>query len=391
MRRYLAIVSSLVVTASVASAAPGKRHHRADATTVARSSKPTKATTKPAKKPAKVAAKHAAKHAKVVRETDDVAVDAADAAEVVDADRIELDGDGDDAPVAPRHPHAHAHARAKVVPVAKIAPSADTSDDLEPPGETPVVSRETVEVVDDESADTLGGAPGSLTERVDRPHGHDWHVAIGPYLWASSVDAKVNVGGSNISSGIGFAQLEKHAKFGVPLLLDAGYKRFALTVDMQYGVIGIDGSQPVGPLMVSLNGAAADLSADALAGYRVVGDRDSLLQVEARGGIRYERTQVAATLGVQGMTVTGASLTDVSAEAVAGGRVFVRPWRHVYFSGQADIGLVGTSSTWSAETDAMLSIGSHVLLSLGYRTLNSSGGAVDLTEHGPRGALQVQF
>lgn len=237
----------------------------------------------------------------------------------------------------------------------------------------------------------LSGLPPSLTERVAPRHAHDWHIAVGPYLWASAVDAKVAVGGSNVGAGIDFFQLEKHAKFGVPLVLDAAYHRFTAFVDMTYGVIGIDGSQPVGPLMVSLSGAASSLAVDAFAGYRLVGDAHSLASLEARGGVRYQRTEVAATLGVQGMTVTGASTTDTSAEAVAGGRVVLRPWQRVNFSGNADLGLFGNTSTWSAEADAVLNLGAHVVLTAGYRTLTSDSGFVNIVMHGPRAALQVQF
>src|SRR6476659_5934877 len=54
-----------------------------------------------------------------------------------------------------------------------------------------------------------------------RTHVRDWQVAVGPYLWASSVDANVSLGSANVASSVDFLQTTEHAKYGVELLAEA--------------------------------------------------------------------------------------------------------------------------------------------------------------------------
>ena len=45
----------------------------------------------------------------------------------------------------------------------------------------------------------------------------DWNFAIGPNVWASSVDAKVSLGGQMVATGVDFIQMEDHVRLAVPL------------------------------------------------------------------------------------------------------------------------------------------------------------------------------
>ena len=93
-----------------------------------------------------------------------------------------------------------------------------------------VAIEETLELRDDVPVGDHGGA-------------RDWHLAIGPYVWASSVDANVSLGSANVGSSVDFLQTTQHAKFGAELLADARYRRLSLSGDLMYGVVGLEGGK----------------------------------------------------------------------------------------------------------------------------------------------------
>jgi hypothetical protein len=420
LARHLALAACLVATGSVAHAAPA---HKA------------KVTKKAPKKTAKKSAKH---HAKVAEETDPDAPDAdgADDARVVHEKRTrhhkaEVDADDaaepaherddDDAPVHARRSHG-THAKP-----AKHRSDSTAAEDI--------LSRADDTAVDGDDANAAASEP-RLTGTAHHPHAHadddskaervafadpdqpahavdtdtiqidapvklhkslepetkDWHVAIGPYLWASSVDANVSLGPTTVSSGVDFVQLEQHARYGMELVSEARYKQFGIYGDLMYGVVAVDGSRSVGPLMVSLNGEASSVLIDGAAGYTFYGDDHSPISLEGRAGVRYQRTGVSASLGLSGATIAPPEQVSAGADALAGGHVVVRPIAWMFFTGTADIGVVGASSrTWSASADANVQLGARMLLSVGYRTLTMDRSQVDLVLHGPRAAVELTF
>jgi hypothetical protein len=264
------------------------------------------------------------------------------------------------------HKHHHKKHRAKAAPVDAPVDAAVIVEDRDP-SEVDVVVRE------------------HAARRA-----RDWQVAIGPYLWASSVDANVSLGSASVASSVDFLQTTQHAKYGAEVLADVRYRRFSLSGDLMYGVVGLEGGNAVGPLMVTVNGTASSLLVDGYAGYQVAGN--SLLSLEARGGVRYQRTEVTAAVGVGGSPVASPEIVDAARDVLAGARLVMRPSSRFSIAGAADVGVFGTSSTtWSASADASLQVTSHVLLSVGYRTLTIEGASVSMVMHGPRTALQLVF
>ena len=159
-----------------------------------------------------------------------------------------------------------------------------------------------------------------------------------------------------------------------------------------YGVVSVDGTREVGPLMVTLDGTASSLLVDGTAGYLVVGGEHAVLSLEARGGVRYQRTAVAGSVNIAGADVAEPRYVDAAADVLAGAHVVVRPFNRIFFSGTADIGVFGDSTTtWSASADASVRITERVLLSLGWRTLTTERPNVAIVMHGPRAALQLTF
>ena len=154
--------------------------------------------------------------------------------------------------------------------------------------------------------------------RGRRARAKEWSVAVGPYLWASSVDANVSLGGASVSTGVDFMEIKRNARYGATLLAEVRYRRFAVYGDAQYGVVALDGAREVGPFMVTLGGTATSLMLDGAAGYRVVGDARSWLTLEARAGVRYQRTAIAGAVNVAGADVSNPKPTRTCASPLDG-------------------------------------------------------------------------
>jgi hypothetical protein len=236
-----------------------------------------------------------------------------------------------------------------------------------------------------DSAKLVGVAPA--------PTGSGWQVAIGPYLWASSVSADVSLGGS-VSTGIdiGFIPLERHAKYGAEVLAEVRHGRFAISGDLMYGVAAVNGSTNIASVMMTLTGNASSLLIDGAASYQVLGDEDALFSLEARAGVRYQRTEVSGALDVAGLSLQSPDAVDDGCDALVGTRAVLRPTRWLALSGLFDYGVVGASDrTWSASGDASFRVMSHVLVMAGYRTLTMERARVSLSMQGPRVAVQLVF
>ena len=218
-------------------------------------------------------------------------------------------------------------------------------------------------------------------------------MAIGPYLWASSVDANVSLGQAKVDAGGDFMDLQRNARWGASAAAEIRVGRFAVYGDMMYGVVGLDGSREVGPLMVTLAGTASSLMADGTLGVVVAGARPGdRLSLEARGGVRYQRTVIDGSVSVGGSDVTDPRYVDAAADAVVGAQAVARPLGWLALTGAFDLGVVGSSTrTWSAAADLRVRVTGRVRLSLGWRTLTSERPQVSLVMHGPRAAVQLTF
>lgn len=245
------------------------------------------------------------------------------------------------------------------------------------------------ERLDDERLDVIERPRGT---RRSRARAKPWHVAIGPYLWASSVDANVSLGDASVSTGVDFMDIQRNARYGATILAEARYRRFGIYADVMYGVVGLDGQREVGPFMVKLAGTASSLMVDGAAGYLVAGDARSAIALEARVGLRYQRTAIAGAVNVAGAEVARPTYVDAAADGLAGARVVVRPHGRLTLAGVADAGVVGaSSSTWSAAADAGVRVTRRVLLTLGWRTMTTRRENVSIVMHGPRAAIQLTF
>lgn len=289
--------------------------------------------------------------------------------------------------------HKKAKRPVEAAPAAPAEDSAHADASTAAPTEAKQVALETADTpVDSDDRDAAKDA-AKLVKSAPAPADRGWQVAIGPYLWASSVNANVSLGGSvSAAADIGFIPLVQHARYGAEILGEIRHGRFALYGDLMYGSEAVSGSTSVASLMVTLSGNASSLLVDGAAGYQLIGDEDAVFSLEARAGIRYQRTEVNGQLAIEGFTLQSPDAVDDGSDAIAGTRVVLRPARWVFFSGVLDVGVFGSSDrTWSASADASLRVSSHFLVSAGWRTLTMDRTQVSLSMQGPRAAVQLVF
>ena len=295
---------------------------------------------------------------------------------------------------ASRHKKARRPVEVAPPPTDDPADAVEIRDDATvAPTEAKQVALETRDAGDSIDPRDTGRDAAQLVHLAPPPVDRGWQVAIGPYLWASSVSADVSLGGS-VSTGIdiGFIPLERHAKYGAELLAEVRHGRFAVSGDLMYGVAAVNGSTNIASVMMTLTGNASSLLIDGAASYQVIGDEDALFSLEARAGVRYQRTEVSGALDVAGFSLQSPDAVDDGCDGLLGTRAVLRPTRWLALSGLFDYGVVGVSDrTWSASGDASLRVASHVLVTAGYRTLTMERARVSLAMQGPRVAVQLVF
>lgn len=243
-------------------------------------------------------------------------------------------------------------------------------------------------------ADVADGGPGNPAAGVatlaQPPAGRDWQIAIGPYLWASSVEASVSLGGLSAGVDIGFLTLARHARFGAEGVVEVRHGRLAFYGDVMYGSAAVTGSTRVASVMMTLTGSASSTLIDGAAGYQVLGDDGAPLAIEARGGVRYQRTAVGGELGIAGFALQTPTWIDEGSDALVGVRGVVRPRAWLALSGVLDVGVFGASDrTWSGSLDASLRVSSRVVVSVGWRTLTMERAQIRMEMRGPRAAVQL--
>lgn len=261
----------------------------------------------------------------------------------------------------------------------------EEEEDEAPKKQVAVQEEEAEEPVEEE-------APVVVHRHVAKPRKNDWNFAIGPYLWASDVDANVAVGGSNIAKGLDFSSISSHARFGIPLQSEIRYGKLAFAGDLTYGVVDMGFNENAGPVMATVQGTVNSTMVDAFGGYTVLGDEHSTISLEPRLGLRYSATEIRGAATVQDQTAAMLVSVTSSKDLLAGGRIFLRPLPWLFASAEFDHGVVGDAAdTWSAMFLANAKLGRHVQLSAGYRTLTTETAGTSIVMHGPRVSVSVLF
>ena len=219
-----------------------------------------------------------------------------------------------------------------------------------------------------------------------------WQIAVGPFEWASAIQANVAFGPLTTGVDIGFISLVRHTRYGAEVMLEARHGRFGITGEITYGAAAFAASTEIASVMTTISGSAASLMVDSAVGYEVLGDDTSRFSIEARSGLRYQRNTVQGELGAAGITVQTPEIVDAGADVVVGARAVVRPARWLQVAGMFDYGVVGASdSTWSTALDASVRMSDRVLVTAGWRSLTMRRASVTIEMAGPRLAAQLVF
>ena len=92
-------------------------------------------------------------------------------------------------------------------------------------------------------------ADAAVTAKVDGAAERGWQLAIGPYVWASSVQATVALGPLSTGVNVGFISLAQHTRYGAEAVAEARHGRFAITGDIMYGAAAVTSTANLGPVM----------------------------------------------------------------------------------------------------------------------------------------------
>jgi hypothetical protein len=144
--------------------------------------------------------------------------------------------------------------------------------------------------------------------------------------------------------------------------------------------------------MTSVTGNAGSLMLDSALSYEIIGADTALFSLEARSGVRYQRTSVQGEVGAGGFMLQTPEIVDDGADVLVGARAVLRPTHWLQLAGMFDVGVVGASdSTWSTTLDASLRVSSWISLTAGWRSLTMHRSSVNIELSGPRFAAQFLF
>jgi len=235
-------------------------------------------------------------------------------------------------------------------------------------------------------------SPPDVADSRPRPASAGWTFALGPYVWASSVQADVAFGPVTAGVDLGFLSIVRHTRYGIEAVLEARRGRFAITGDIMYGEAAFGASTTIASVMTAVTGRVGGLLLDSAVSYALVGGDSAVFSLEARSGVRYQRNTAQGEVNVAGFTVQTPEIVDSGADLVLGGRAVVRPTPWLQVAAMFDHGVVGVSdSTWSATVDASVRLSSRVLVTAGWRSLTMRRSIVTIELSGPRFAAQYLF
>ena len=232
--------------------------------------------------------------------------------------------------------------------------------------------------------------PEDITDARRPAPGPGWTFAIGPYVWASSVQANVSLGSLTAGVDVGFLSIVRHTRYGGEALMEARRGRFGISADVMYGEAAIDGSTEIASVMATFTGKAGSLMLDSAVSYDVLGDDASVFSLEARPGVRYQRTTIQGQLSAAGIMVQTPEVVNDGTDVLLGARATLRPTHWAQLSGAFDVGVVGSSDrTWSYTIDAAVRVSSWLRLAAGWRSLTTQRSSLSVEMSGPRVALQL--
>ena len=242
-----------------------------------------------------------------------------------------------------------------------------------------------------DAADVSTGDPED--EPADEPKparksSRRWSIAVGPSVWAASVETTIMLGPVKVHREMPFAQIMQYMDGGMSGALDARFDRFTATGSFQYGRLAASTTKEVGSGMADLSGSITSVLVEGALGYEVVGGRESRFALELRSGFRYSQLEIGGmgTLGIAGTTVSArGGIHREGTDYLLGARGRVRLHRRIALTATGDTRVAGDSySTWSIAGDVNVRAARWLTVIAGWRVLETRSDPTIIRRSGPQ-------
>ena len=215
-----------------------------------------------------------------------------------------------------------------------------------------------------------------------------WSFAVGPSLWAASVETTIMLGPVKVHREMPFAQIMQYMDGGMSGAFEARFDRFTATSSFQYGRLAASTTKEVGSGMADLSGSITSVLVEGALGYEVVGRRESRFALELRSGFRYSQLEIGGmgTLGIAGTSVSArGGIHREGTDYLIGTRARVRLHRRVALAATGDTRIAGDSySTWSISGDVNVRAARWLTLIAGWRVLETRSDPTIIRRSGPQ-------
>lgn len=229
------------------------------------------------------------------------------------------------------------------------------------------------------------GSQVLLTQPAD-----GWHYSFAPYLWTSSINGELQVGGRTARVNLPFKDILKHLDFAFQGHFEAGSGAWTLMFDPTYLKVTDEGQLHSIGLKVTSKSLLADLGAFYRLFYKPIAD-DRYMSVELLGGVRH--FGIRNTLDISVLTLS--NFTSMNAPII-GARLKADVANKSYFWLRGDYGgfhVDHFQQTWSTTAGFTYAVKPHIELGIAYRVLNinfaKGNHSMNTLLHGP--AVGVSF
>jgi len=239
-----------------------------------------------------------------------------------------------------------------------------------------------------------------------QPPENQWKFTVIPFMWATTIDSKVTVGGYDVETRTSFSDIWQNLNGAMMIRLEAQKGKFGLFLEPQYSKIKVDGTfvrqrhanLPAIPRDLTLTYEQWTVEGGGFyqAGkWRVGEDKDQWVVVDVLAGARYWSIKV----DLDTSTIINPDRSNSWVDPIIGARLNADLSRKVMLNLRADIGGFGVGSDFS--WNGLAAIGyrftENITGLLGYRALyvnyksGTSRARYEETLHGPIMGLAFTF
>ncbi|MDE1991172.1 MAG: hypothetical protein KGI75_01655 [Rhizobiaceae bacterium] len=221
-----------------------------------------------------------------------------------------------------------------------------------------------------------------------------WTFAVSPYFWGAGVSGDVGQFGlpaTHLQSD--FGDILKDLDFGFMAVGEARYDRFSVFGDVIYTKVSSGRATPLGIVASSVDVTSKTFAGLAGAGYAVLQDRRSNLDIVAGARVWNARTEISFSGGLLDSAAGSDSATWVDAMGGFRGRYFLTD--SIYLSAWGLVGAGQAKLDWDVAAGAGYEFNHEISAIAGYRALgvdySKNDFVFDVVQQGPILGLVVHF